>query len=420
MKFHCFNLRNIASFLSVLFIFFLPPFFYVSLDLQSMTIGLAVALVIILLFFHQSLPIIKLRKSSIISLVLVASLFVHAILFTLSDFDVKKLLATIMMFVMIVAAGSFSIVIRKYDDEVVVRVCKLLMVISLLIGFGSLAIDFQYLNYAKYSKSIFPFSEPSHYALAVSSVIFAAGFFIRKSLRVALLILIVLLAVLTPSMILLSLSIVMMLVYYGLPLKLKNISMLTILLVVGIVMIKYTADANYAYFINRMWFDEANANLSALVYMQGWEELINSLGKTYGIGVGLRNMENTVPGYYGELIYSIAGEYKNRAEGSFLASKMITEFGIIGVSMLFVYCVLLLKSLNFFSRLNKYWQYRYRSMRVMPVPASLIYAHSVIVVFAIEVFARGVGYFSIGVFLFTMVIFWLLNDPAKFYHIEHA
>lgn len=420
MKYNSINMRDAAIFLSFFSLLFIPPFFYVSFGLESMTIGLAVSLVLILIFFHQSLPIIKLSKSSIIALVLTVSLFSHTILFILFDFDVKKLLAAILMFVMIVAAGCFLSVIRKHDDEGVVWICKLLMIVALLIGFGSLVIDFQYLNYEKYSKSIFPFSEPSHYALAVSSVVLAAGFFVNDSLKAVLLILIIVLGALIQSMVLLSLSIVMMVVYYGLPLKLKSILILAALLLVGIMIINFTNDTNYSYFMNRIWLDEANSNLTALVYMQGWEEVLNSLVRTNGIGVGLRNMENTVPGYYGELIYSIAGEYRNRAEGSFLASKIITEFGIVGVFLLLVYCALLLKSLNFFSRLNKYRHYKDSSVRAMAAPASLIYAHSVIVVFAIEVFARGVGYFSVGVFLLTMVVYLLLTGPTKFYHVGHA
>jgi hypothetical protein len=186
------------------------------------------------------------------------------------------------------------------------------------------------------------------------------------------------------------------------------------------VIIIFTNDTGYSYFLDRIWFDEANTNLTALVYIQGWEELINSLNETNGIGVGLTSMENTVPGYYGELIYSIAGEYKNRAEGSFLASKLITEFGIVGVFILFAYCALLLKSLGFFSRLNKCRHYKDRSMSVVNVPASLIYAHSVIVVFAIEAFARGVGYFTPGVFLLLMSIFLLLSNPDRFYHFKQG
>ena len=148
--------------------------------------------------------------------------------------------------------------------------------------------------------------------------------------------------------------------------------------------------------------------------------MINSLDRTNGLGVGLRNMENTVPGYYGDLIYSIAGEYKNRAEGSFLASKLITEFGIIGVFVLIFYGVLLLKSLNFFSRLNKYRYLKERNKRVFTASAGLIFAHSVIVVSAIELFARGIGYFSAGVFLLIMAVLWSFKEPTKFYNVEHV
>lgn len=411
--------HNTTLFLALFFLFYIPPFFFVAFELRSMTVGFAVSIAIIFFLYHQSLPIIRLNKASIIVFTLCVSLLVHAILFILLDFDLRKFFAIILIIVMFVVAGFFSNAIRKYDDESVVLVCKLLATIALLIGFGSLVLDFNYLNYDKYVKSIFPFSEPSHYVISVSSVFLATGVFVKTWLKTVLLFLTILLGVLIPSLVLLALSIVMMVVFFGLPVKLKSILILATFLITGVVLIYLNHEAtDYSYFVDRIKFDDENTNLTALVYMQGWEKMINSLRSTNGVGVGLINMENTVPGYYGELIYSIAGKYLNRAGGSFVASKLVTEFGIVGVVMLFAYIVLLFKSLSFFSRLNKYRRCKKIVISGLYAPANLIFAHSVIVVFAIELFARGVGYFSAGVFLFMMAIFLLLKDQTtktKFY-----
>ena len=138
--------------------------------------------------------------------------------------------------------------------------------------------------------------------------------------------------------------------------------------------------------------------------MQGWEVLTDSFVNTNGVGVGLYNMEKAVPGYIGEILFNKLGRYQNRAEGSFFASKLVTEFGFVGIIVLIVYCAFFLRSLRYFYRLGRRID-KLQKSKVTQYPVSLIYAHSVIVVFAVEAFVRGVGYFSTGVFLLIVAFF---------------
>ena len=412
MRQHLFGALQFKLFFSLAALIFFPPFFYVTFQLSSMTVGLVLAMMLLVLLFHQTSPIMRARNASRLAVLLIFLLTAHSIYFLLTDYDDRQLLAIFLFFIMLTIAGVFSNVIYKCNGLVLLRSFKLLAIIGLLMGFGSFVIDTNFLNYEKLSKPMFPFSEPSHYALGFSSVFFVTGVFLGKVQRITFLILIVLLGVMKPSVSLLVIAFVMVIVFYVLPLKTVNIVLIAILAVVGVQALSLVDISKLSYFYERIPFAEnvenpvirGSANISALVYMQGWEILSDNMVNTTGLGVGLYNMEKAIPGHYGEIIYSRVGQYQNTAEGSFFASKLITEFGITGVLLLAAYCTFFLKSLRFFYRLGRYVDNQHRSIEKI-YPVSLVYAHSVIVVFVVEAFVRGAGYFTTGVFLLLVAMF---------------
>ena len=93
-------------------------------------------------------------------------------------------------------------------------------------------------------------------------------------------------------------------------------------------------------------------NISSLVYMQGWDDAITNIIRTNGIGLGF-NMMGCDPlplvGYRDTLINldpELVG--LNAQDGSFLVSKFISEFGVIGILIIiltiFSYSLILYKS----------------------------------------------------------------------------
>jgi hypothetical protein len=405
MRQHFFGALPFMLFFSLAALILFPPFFYVTFRLSSMTVGLVLAMMVLVLFFHQTSPIIRAGNLSRLAVLLIFLLTAHSIYFVLTDYDDRQIPATFLFFIMLTIAGVFSNV----------------TIIGLLIGFGSFVIDTNFLNYERLPKPMFPFSEPSHYALGFSSVFFVTGVFLGKVQRITLLILIVLLGVMIPSVVLLVVAFVMVVVFYVLPLKTGNIVLIAILAVVGVQALSLVDMSKLSYFYERIPFAEnvenpvirGSANMSALVYMQGWEVLSDSMVNTTGLGVGLYNMEKTIPGHYGEIIYDRVGHYQNRAEGSFFGSKLITEFGIFGVLVLAAYFIFLLRSLRFFYRLGRYVDNQHRSIEKI-YPVSLVYAHSVIVVFVVEAFVRGAGYFTTGVFLLLVAMFLTQRFRMRF------
>ena len=135
-------------------------------------------------------------------------------------------------------------------------------------------------------------------------------------------------------------------------------------------------------------------NISSLVYMQGWDDAITNIIRTNGIGLGF-NMMGCDPlplvGYRDTLINldpELVG--LNAQDGSFLVSKFISEFGVIGI------LIIILTISQFYSklRINKVNSnnYHYNTM------VSLVYICLVIF------FLRTSGYFS-SPFLIFLVSF---------------
>jgi hypothetical protein len=204
----------------------------------------------------------------------------------------------------------------------------------------------------------------------------------------------------------------MVFTYYVVPFKLKASAFMVAVCIAGLMAINATTETDLSYFSDRIPFihDPGTLiydknDLTALVYMQGWEEIGKSIVETEGIGVGILNMDKTKPGYYGELIYYIVGEYQNRGDGSFLASKIVSEFGVIGVYILLIYGLYFSKSIKYFYRLNRKWYSEARKSSPINEPVYLVFAHSAIVTSVIEIFLRGTSYFTSGMFLLITAIF---------------
>lgn len=406
------NARHIMLFCSFAALIVVPPFFYVSFFLSSMTNGFVVALMVMLVFYHRLPPVIRVQNFSLVAMAIIFLLTVHTLYFIAVEAGNRKIFGLILCFAMLAAAMFFSTAIYRCSGLVLLQIFKLLTLMGLLIGYASFVVDISFLNYGKYHKSIFPFAEPSHYALVFSSFFFVTGIVLRKKQRLLLVMSLLLLGALLPNMTLLVITLIMIAVYYILPLKKERIIAFALAALVGVGVLGSVDSSKLSYFYERLPFVETpnssslsrGPNLTALVYMQGWEVLTEEFANTSGLGVGLLNMENTVPGYYAELIrQKTGGGYRNRAEGSFFASKLITEYGMVGVLVLLAYSVLFLKSLIFFYRLERHIDSRHRTEEGR-YPLSQIYAHSVIVIFVVEAFVRGVGYYSAGAFLLIVAI----------------
>lgn len=400
--------------LVLLVVIVMPSLVYVSLSASSMAAGiLAACFIIVLTVGKMRLPSTFI---SLFFLFFVSSFVIHTTYYGMQGGGgLKHVLSVVLFGVMLFCAGVFSVKITAIQDGDLISVLKILSALIVFLGVISIISPVNFLNYSKYVKSIFPFSEPSHYAITVSGVLLTTGFYLSSVMRVGLVFSMLVFSVVYPSMLLLLLALIMIFSYYmhGF----LRLIFTFICLCVAVTLIPYTG-VDISYYEDRLKFDETASNLTALVYLQGWEDAYKALLYTNWIGLGFQNMGSLEPGEYGERIFQIVGIYKNREDGGFLAAKIVGEFGALGIVLLLCYIAVLGLSILYNRKfLTVYKMNRGKAFELFP--ASSVLGCSLIVAFSIEVFARGYGYFSPGLFL-SMVAFFLLGKKRKKFSADYG
>ena len=381
----------------MLSVLFLPSFVYVALQSSSLALGLLISFGIsFILIGKNRIPKIKNRFAYLISWLLLLQ-FLYSLLF-MGETEAynKQLMSFVMLILMFISSAFYSMEIEKVSDKKLVYFLKILSLSILFLGFLSQFESVSFLHYSNFSKAVFPYSEPSHYVLANGGILLATGFFISSTQRVLLLLSLIFLTIKFPSTLLLFLSILMLIIYYSS--DLKKVFLLSTLLVIAFLFINNNFE-DFKYFSERLNTSSSNHNLTTLVYLQGADDAYQSLIVTNGIGLGFQNMGALPPSDISELIYSLSGYYKNRNDGGFLAAKIIGEFGIIGLMLILLYIKKLYKSFFFLREIAS------DELALYQTKSWLILAHSIIVVFSIEMFVRGYGPFSPGVFLVIFSLF---------------
>lgn len=75
-------------------------------------------------------------------------------------------------------------------------------------------------------------------------------------------------------------------------------------------------------------------NLSSLIYLKGWQDALANTARTYGLGLGFNMMGcSPLPDVPIRTLLSVPGRMDlNNEDGSFLLSKLMSEFGVLGLA----------------------------------------------------------------------------------------
>lgn len=393
------NKSSSILFFSILSILTLPSFFYVALSQSSLTVGILIAIFFSILFNFKLIVKKVTTKTVFIYMYLFLLHYLIIIFIHFNTVDSKYFLSFFILMIFFIASLLLYTKIISMNKDHFTFTIKYLSYIMISFGILSLLVKIDFFNYNNYSKSIFPYAEPSHFVLAISPFLIFLGLVHNTFIRLLLVVLVFLLAISYKSLLLMALSLMMSFIYYS-----NNLKKIMILLLSVSFIFLFIFDNN-KYFSDRVDFSNENRNLTVLVYKQGLEESYNNLFNTYGIGVGFQRLGQTPPLNISELIFSLAGEYKNRNDGGFLASKVIGEFGILGLSVVLLYIFQFINSFIFISRTLK---------SKLIIDPKLLFAHSIVLGFFIEMFGRGYGYFSPGVILIFVAVLIL-----QFYKIKN-
>ncbi len=160
------------------------------------------------------------------------------------------------------------------------------------------------------------------------------------------------------------------------------------------------------YYSDRLDLSGATDNLSILSYMSGWERAYLNLKDYYGIGIGFQQLGFV--GSEGEILEdlrAIGAEDLNRFDGGSVASKFISEFGILAVMVLVAYFV-------YFAR-NVRWLRKVSMNGGETVDCRKVFFLACFVIFSIDLFIRGTGYFTSSGFLFIASLVWIRLPPVS-------
>jgi hypothetical protein len=242
----------------------------------------------------------------------------------------------------------------------------------------------------EWRRPVFPFTEPSHFALAFTPALMYACIRIR-GLKY-LLVLLVSLAVTALGQ---SLTLAAGLILVAL-VSLRSMRFVLLVAPAAVAL----SQIDLAYYTARLDFSDDTRNLSSLVYLQGWQMIGESLQRSYGLGLGFQQLGlhgTDVPA--AELLRALrGGEDLNVLDGGFIFAKVTSEFGIFGLLSAAFLTALAMRSVLILRRVaDGRWAIE---------PAKLM-AHCVVVSFLLVLFARGANYFN-GTTMLLSAALWLL------------
>ncbi len=362
--------------------FLFPSFAMVMFSFSSLATGMMIVSLFVILLKHKF--IIKKIFLWIIFSAVFSSAFSYFILG--QPASLRQLLSIFGFFIGGVGISQIFDECTVADQaRSVVLWIKKFYFLMVIIGFIGIFMPLRLGPYELLASPIFPFSEPSHYALVYAPMACLALLVCNTRMRICVCIVSLALAMLMPSLTILVVTLLLLL----LSLSIKSILVLGILVYFSISNVAVVAPDLFNYFFDRL-SDDSSENITRLVYIQGWQNMVSAFSFTSGFGIGFQNLGNEPPGTATSILESLHDSALNRTDGGFLMAKIVGEFGIVG--LLFVFFLFILSiAAGFFLRRN-IQEFKFGENISYFFPLCAIY------MLIVELFIRGVGYFSPSLF----------------------
>jgi hypothetical protein len=387
--------------LCIFAVIFLPPIFFFFRYSTSLAFGVLVASVLIYILAPRKYVLTTLDLKILILVALV--ILVHSfIVLGLMEFDIDRAITSLALLLIVMLAGmSLGRMMLEMDQQLlnkVIQGCFLMLCIIGFLPYLNLQLFEQTSNNFGYLKPFFPFVEPSHFALIFLPFILYGCSKNEGYKKYIPIILGFIIGSLMQSMTLLAGCILICLIF---PSKSPK-KFIVAAIVFGIFLFPMI---DFSYYQARLPVsDEHTLNLSWLVFQQGWELIYESIKSSIGFGIGFQQLGvNT--GYEkietSNLINQLAGGYMNILDGGFNLAKIVSEFGFLGALLI---CFYIWISLRAILEINK----KYNT-------TAQVFSCSILVAYTVELFIRGVGYFSSNsIFLIAaFYIFWQSKVPRN-------
>ena len=374
----------------------IPAIFMGIFELSSMAAGaglVSVSYILILVTYAPHYSLLENKRGGILLLIsfFIVIFFQGVMGYFTDNFDYQRYLKSFILLI-IYFSGSYCLVrlSQNLNNSITDSAVSFAFYVMLLSGiFGILKYSPFYNEVA--SKAVFFYSEPSHFSLNFLPLLLYVIIRGSSNTKILFLILGMMITIILENLTLLVG--VFLVLFIAFPIRwLPYISFFCVASL-GIFGVDY--------YIDRLNFFGESSNLSVLVYMQGWERAYLNFFNTNGLGVGFQQFG--IIGDIGEIsdkIEFLSGQRLNIFDGGSVSTKLIGEFGAVGLLIISVY-------LRYFCKFVKIL-HKYSITKVSIEDYKEILYLSFFVMYSIDLFVRGVGYFSSSGFLFLASIIWLI------------
>jgi hypothetical protein len=371
--------------LPVLFLPTLPLYFGVA---SSMALGTSVAAAIAISVAWWKVPRGRYAAAIFLPSVMVPlavlALMVHGVGAALQGpFDFVRAGASIVPFLLLLLGGSaIARLFAAAGNSDVDRALRVDFAVMCVVGiFGVLSIAPP--TAIPRTKPVFPFTEPSHFALAFVPLLMYRCTVSKGWYRLLFLLFGFVVALLLQNLTLIIGCILIAIVTLRHPAMLIFIALLALA----------GAQIDSSYYVERLDLLGDTQNLSSLVYLQGWEMIGESLSNSHWWGLGFQQL-----GVHGtdvgaaDSIQKLVDASLNQLDGSFTGAKIISEFGIFGIVLVLYWLLIAARS-------------ALAIRRGISMSAAEMFAYCTIVSSSLDLLVRGSGYFSTSM-LFLIAGFW--------------
>ena len=402
---------------SVILLFLLPSLLFVAGNFSSLAFGVLLASLLVLVINLKIVLNFRFYPIYLAVYALFFFLILHACVAFLVSGEEKPLFSSV-IFVVFISAMCLGQKVEQLSYQTLENTLYLTIFILFALGWLKLFWTPGLLGYGQLEKPVFPFSEESHFALAVG--LLSCGVVYTISLKKAFFIVsnIIFLAISYPNMTLLVFGLLCLFLTLTRfqPLAFWAFAALALLTCLGGAVIFID---ELEYFTSRLDFVDTK-NLTTLVYLQGWGLAFLNFLDTDGLGIGFQLLGESGTTYpsFTDKIVMLTGRNFNTEDGGFLAAKLIAEFGVVALIGLVAYFCFIISFLlkanikRFRVAKEGVTQSGYEKKRLMLL--AFIFG------FMVEVFLRGYGYFSPGVFWIIAITVALHCMHMRSKHAEPA
>jgi hypothetical protein len=334
----------------------------------------------------SQLPIGSRITAKVIVLLVLLHLIV-ASLFSPVNFT-RGLSSLVLLWIALTGAAALADIVAMASGDTLLRVGRRLLYLMWLIGLmGTLGIG--QVASGDHLKPFLPFTEPSLFALVVAPILIFNSVATRGIRRYFFIGSFMIFAGVVQNFTLIVVCILAILVC----MRLRYVPILALLAIPAILQV------DLSYYLDRIDFSSASRNLSALVFLQGWQFVPEALTRTHLVGYGFQQLGQVESGSSASFaIYALVGQSLNTLDGGFNFAKLVSEFGVVGMVLAGGYVVTAFKAIcSLRAAARKQQCYRVAD----------VFAASVIASYLVEMFVRGSGYFTpTGIMLLASLNLW--------------